>query len=266
MKIEPVFGIEIECSYNDNLFGIPCNYGKHPSPGHRYSRFFHCETDGSLEGTDNFYGTAEIISIPFQSKNVDKILREFKEETYRRISESLCISIKKAKEYRLKDIFEFDESCGCHIHVTPLVKSKNRYTLYYKTIPYKFYGDKINIRKIMTIDDIPPFYKKIKQKIRGVVTNSLYRKFTDHFYRDFAMEIFDEDDLYSARHDDRYYSLNFTLGPERFEFRSFNLLGVKTWDQFNTMIKTGVLAIEEYMNERIIPKLEGCNKDEPKRS
>jgi hypothetical protein len=246
--IEPVYGIEVECAYNSELLGDLENQRHGSSLGrYEFADSFFSEDDSSLGPSGKFDETAELISIPFQLNKVDKIISDFKSATYERIAAYKKITVFKAKQlYKLKDIFSFNKTCGCHVHITPLISMRSKsYLIRYKGHVFKFNGIPLEFKPYATpklFDTITDrVYSKIKRSVPRV-----FKSFKSHYYRDSYSS--KTDSLYEAYHDRGCFNFG-PPGNAHFEYRGFNLYGVKTWDEFSKVIKSGLTAVKEVFNK-----------------
>jgi hypothetical protein len=159
VKINPIFGFELECAYNAKKIGVIDVDSYHSSRGNKtYSNSFYSERDGSLQTEGNYTGVAELISVPFQYHQFDKIIGHLKDHTLERFNQTqgsnnkvLSSLFSDPKEVELKEIFNFNKSCGCHIHVTPLIASNDKHYVSFKGNRFLFKGKPIKIKHLVTI-------------------------------------------------------------------------------------------------------------------
>ncbi len=201
-------GIELECIVNRD--GLDLNVGDYHN-ANPFTEIWRAERDGSLYGSNHFYRgycvelTTEIIDIDDYKKAINE-LRQY-------VGNEL-----------LKDVFWFNESCGCHIHFSAKNKKK-----FYKNIPLCVYP---LIRKFF-------FNELDKSSIIPQDTKELIKK---HYYRHYAQK-FKKLHLIS---NNRYLEFNFRSEKQGMglEWRSFNVRGVETWEELEEMFRIGTDTIK----------------------
>lgn len=238
VKVNPVFGIEIELAYNEDYLSIGSKFGEY------YTSNFYVTSDCSLESYNiNFLGdTAELVSVPFQLDSAKNILNNFRKQVL--IDWESNDGFKNPK---FKDIFEINDTMGCHIHVTPLdVSKEGSYEVNYNHKRFIFDGVPLNFKGLATEKILNNIDNSVKNTIELKCPN-MYNSFRRNYYRDYS------DNLgHISRFFERECDFNLTAenipNPEHFEYRSFNLNGVKNWDDFNNSIIGALRAIKNSLN------------------
>jgi len=201
-------GIELESIINRDYLEL--DVGEYHNAIH-FTDIWRAERDGSLYGSSHFNKgycaelTTEIIDID-----------DYKE------------AIRELKAYvggeDLKEVFWFNESCGCHIHFS--VKDKK---MFYKNIPTCVYP---LIRKFF-------FNELDKSSIIPQDTKELIKK---HYYRNYAIKF----KKIHINSNNRYLEFNFRSEKQGMglEWRSFNVRGVEKWEELEEMFRIGTDTIK----------------------
>ena len=232
-NIRLVCGVELELEYNKILVGYIESASYHSDDNREsFGKRWYCEQDGSLECRkweyDDGGDTTEIISIPFISSDYRKFLKSFENNLYKRVAKHLDISTKIARQrYKMNDLINFNDSMGCHIHIGVLKDNPLKHvSISGRHSAYTFEGERVDINNITTYNVLNRISKALLKKVKKNFTESFFSNWNEHFYREMSKPIEQELDKH-----DRYTEWNF-CNRNRLEFRSFNLLGIKTWKQF----------------------------------
>lgn len=209
-------GIELECVFDSDKLDLH-NYGHRRSTEgmNKQIKGWAVTHDGSLRTTGSKFvnpATAEIVSRIADSTEVELIVNNLKE---------FCWKADKGKE--LREFFEFNKSCGCHIHFsTDGTKENNMLsTKLYKEMRQRT-------------------FERVKQELPR-----LYSSFKDHYFRpQYATpqngELIDK----KLRGEICYTNLQ-----KGIEWRAFHTKGVETWEELVRLLRIGVEEINNLLDE-----------------
>lgn len=200
-------GFEIELEYNPDKVGHISKGNYHEPLRIPTSEYWRAERDSSLNAV-KFSATAEITSKVLNNNNWHKAIKEFE----RIFSHN--------GKYELDEVIGFNSSCGAHIHFS----IEGRETLHLKTFP-------------QTYDELKKIAVK-RLRLAGF-SKEWIKTFTSHYYRSYAKE-----NKNSTGHE---YSLNTNTGKDTVEWRSFNLLGIDTWEDFKKAYSAAIMTISDYI-------------------
>jgi len=193
-------GVEIEGILNSQIHSINRGYYHH---GKRIPGLsgWTAERDGSINGSifNNWSIPIEIISKPYRT-----------EKGFKNAIENFINFFSKDGNHELNQVFDFNNSCGCHIH--------------FSISDFKFYNKVIyDIFKKLRIF----FFKKIDN---SNINNESKSKIKNHYDRNYA-RVVQKNNFYSS---DRQKEFNFESEREGkgLEWRSINLYGIKSWKEF----------------------------------
>lgn len=211
-----LFGIEAEMEYNAFFVGDIKKDGYHGREKKSFCKGWYAESDGSLR-TEKFSAgsTVELISEPFKYRNLDTTLFSLQEEFKKR-----C---KQKRGVKLADYINFNKSCGHHLHVS---------VGKYKIIPSTSLKIFSQIRS--------EFFKNLKKEMSG-----LYPTIRAHYTRKYAKR------LSERAYNERYYEFNLTNEEKGIEWRSFNCLGVQTWEEYFKLVVIGINSMKKVLTEYI---------------
>lgn len=210
-----MLGIEIETDVvggiNEEIIG---GYHEGEFDINGFGNYWKVEDDGSLDGNE----PVEFISRKLEGKEeFFKALEDFK----RSIRAETGLTL-------LHNSLEFNDSCGCHIHIG------SRKGMFSQKIPF-FLLKKMRKK----------FFKKVEksQNLSNHTKDSVLR----HYFRNYAVET-------TKRGYYRGSSGEFNVTSERggkgLEWRSFNLLDVNSWGEFDEMFRIAWDCIE-YLHDKI---------------
>lgn len=210
------FGFEIELEYDVDKRRGQINAGRYHGP-RKLGRtaYWRVEEDGSL-GTEDFDEgqTIEVTTIPIRLSEIPLALKEFK--TF----------FAQKRGYALTDVISFNGTTGAHIHVSYDAKPVRAMFMRWK---------ETLLKEIVT--------KRMNEAVaEGKLTQKHVTKFLEDYYRSYSKE------ATKVRHTERYASINFNGTPATFEWRSFHLRGVTTWEQLETYYKVATDSIIEFLN------------------
>jgi len=223
-KYKVIVGIEFEAEYNPQILGQLSENIHHAKNGwckFLDNNYFKCEEDGSLR-TQKFTDTVEIISIPIELNKIKTILKSFQQSIFNKVG----------KQIAFNQIFNMNKTCGCHVHISILnCDTKYRYEIYDNTREevFDFIGQPYDIKDALSDDFMDIFRTKLHKKIKQTL-KSVYPSFNKYYFRKFAQDKNITDTRLDPRYIEYYYH-----NDERCEYRSFNLIGVKTWNEFFKM-------------------------------
>lgn len=211
---ETAFGLELECGVKETA--LPSSaVGEY----HRGRRFgagdWLAMTDSSIDFEDE-YTEVELVSPIFTLSTLEKTLNQVRDRF--------------ASTDEVLSPIKINDSCGAHIHFSWKPKRARRYNMLKVQIP---------LRTIKWIRET------VMERVHTECPN-LYGRFHSHYFRDAAQE---SDDITKMYHD-KYSEFHFTdtLGVE---WRSFNLLGCRTWADVKKMVRIGCETIDKALNEEI---------------
>jgi len=204
-------GLEIEFIFNDVIINDLEINGYHGERLLTAVPLWFCEFDNSINRDEDFnslnynvYGVgAEFISEILKTKyQYDKALKNFKNY------------FSKKGQHELKEVLSFNDSCGVHLHLS------NNGVINYKTTNWKTLLGARNL-----------FFKLIKKSNLSSKEDIL-----NHYFRNYAQKSLKG----SWRTIDRKYSEFNVISEKRnqgLEWRSLNLLNLKTWAEFDEFFK-----------------------------
>jgi hypothetical protein len=218
--VKILFGIEVEAEINTNKMRV-VNASYHSREvGFPYTlgQYFKTEGDGSLR-LKKFHKsgmTTEIITQkPQDVANYKEVIQDFKNAI-----------IEKSKTPNLSDVLNFNDTTGCHIHLS-LMSDKGL------LLPFKMASPKEFVK----------FNKRLLKEVKTQMPH-IYGKFSRSFYRSYALKRITEEN--------RYCCWNYSLNEiNRLEFRSFNLRGVDNWEDFEKMFDIVFGLINEFCADLI---------------
>lgn len=250
-----LFGLEIEMEYNEDYLNFPvANY--HNAESIPFGNYFIAESDGSLNSTKfDCGGTAEIISLPFSLKHCDEVLNNFKDTVYRLAANSHNITVEQARqELRLGDLINFNNTTGCHVHVSVVKDSERQSRIRFRDRYYEFKGNLLNLRSFANFESLNKISINMCERVKAELPN-LYPKWKPRFHRGYA-RVMDSATYkairYESHRDSRYYEWNFTNNFNTIELRSMHLYGAYTWANMFSLIK---ICLEE-INKGILSEFE----------
>lgn len=177
------------------------------------------ETDSSLHSDGEFDKTTvcEFISRLISIDDISNAVQELKEFFDR----------------PLEEVVAFNSSTGCHVHFSDTAGDSETFVTYH-------------------------YLKKLRNAVMTRVQKELpqvYETFKEQYYRNYAQSV----DKYNEIINKAERSLEFNLTDIRkgIEWRSFNLVGVKTWEELERMLK---IASEEINN--VLEEYRSNNKEE----
>jgi len=237
MKYKVIVGIEFETEYNTKMLGELSQNGHHSESGwckFLDNKYFKCEEDRSLR-VRKFGDTVEIISAPIELSNVQTVLKSLQKSIYKKVGKSVPFN----------KVFSVNNTCGCHIHISILnCDNKFRYEIYDdgREEIFDFAGKPYNIREILSDDFMTIFRKKLHKNISKNLGN-IYPSFSKNYFRYYAQNR-KNNVKDNARYVEYYYATK-----ERCEFRSFNLIGVKTWNEFFKIFELFENSLQSTLND-----------------
>ncbi len=248
MYIDPIFGIEIEIAVNPYLMDNPYDITDMASDAgsNRNPDFFgHGDPTINPVGKYNDFEPIEIVSRPFQYSDCRKLFNNFRMFVLKAICEYTGYTLDEARSIPFNKIFNINKSMGCHIHVTPLKRGKNaneqENVINYECGRYSFCGEKTNITSLMTNKLMGEIRANVHYNVASNFTH-LYNKFNSNYFRSYSQQKSNLS-IYEGRTE-----FNLTMNGGRFEYRSFNLNGVETWEDFDKMIMSNLKVIKDTLN------------------
>ncbi|MBD3248461.1 hypothetical protein GF336_00260 [Candidatus Woesearchaeota archaeon] len=234
MRTKMFFGLEIECLYNPKINRINQSDYHDFSNSSCFNSYFYAERDSSIEYCD-FNGdctsAVELISIPLEKDEIKEALSALKES----------LNIEK-KNTDFSDIIGFNNSTGAHIHVGIYKDSKKRIQISdNRGFLKRIYGKEIKLSKVINLRLLKDINHLIIKRVKTELPH-IYNSWISQFYRNYAKEL----DFPLQR--DMSWNLK---DYDRLEFRSFNLMGVKTWNDLEKIYEIAIDTIYSKMKEVI---------------
>jgi hypothetical protein len=212
-------GIELEGIYNNDVLkeSVKTAGGYGFNRGIPVNSFWKHSSDSSLSPSGEFPHptTAEIIQFPVVGRE--------------RFVSSLKAFQELALGNELKDFAAFNSTCGCHIHFS---------------IPENLYKN-IFVSHIEKMRD--NFFTKLKN---SDLRPELVKGIIKHYDRDFSRKIVKSDqENISKGNLDKRTELHVSCEREGkgVEWRSFNLLGVQSWEEFYKVLSIGYDCVEDFL-------------------
>lgn len=238
-----ICGIEIEMNYNDNLLEFDCgSYHDDDAPTH--GDYFYGESDSSIH-SEKWNGQIELISEPFALRNWKKIIDNFKQII--EVQNSGNEDSEPPRE--LKELIEFNETTGCHIHLDLGVESEEIDQIEYKYECHEFNRKTLNFKRHIGISTLKTIKSKLANKVKRQLPELYNRGWIDSFAERRYAKAQNDDviDRYTREMD-----WNFTnRGQRTIEFRAFTLRGVETWDELYKLFKIAFTTISKVLSDEI---------------
>ena len=212
-------GVEIECILNNECLSVEKG-GYHHGISIDGLPKWTAENDGSLNTSGGFEwsNAIEFVSNCFKSK----------EKFFEALENWKKFIRKGGKE--LGDVVRFNNSCGCHIHL-----SVDKYKFTSKALFGAFTSTRDAFFKL--VDENKKLSKETKNKVKK------------QYFRSFAQEMSESSYKSKSSRDE------FNFGSERagkgIEWRSFNLTGVKSWEEFDEMFKIAWKCLSVLYNKSV---------------
>lgn len=208
-------GIELECVYNKDILKLDYDdIGGYHSPK-SISNFWRAECDGSL----NTYGE----TFNGIAKNAELTTPTIKINKYKDAIADLKILCNNED---LDNVLCFNKSCGCHFHFS---------------IPDKFYK---NIPNEIFLSSRKFFFKQLRNS--EIIPTEIKEGIRKHYFRHYAQRFKPSHKNCRTRYTEfNFVSENNNMGME---WRSFNILGVETWEQMEEMFKIATNTIKYLSN------------------
>lgn len=206
MTEKMLLGVEIECILNEDLCSeIPRGSYHNGVP---FLDNWNVESDGSLCSSGNFdrERTVEFVSKGMNIENYEEVINQFKDYF-------------KQKGELNKSMY-FNKTCGCHIHF-----GFSRKEIYKKI-------DLVQLIKLRNYFFLLLKKSNLPEEIKEGIKN--------HYYRNYSKKTTFKNYDYSIRHSNTRYlefNKNSEIDKKGFEWRSFNILDISTWEQFDEMFK-----------------------------
>ena len=234
-----ILGIEIECEVNTKLIRVSKDnyHGTHPI--RIANDYWKAECDGSLRNSKfPMSDTVEFISKKLVSfNNMKTALEEFK-AYFSKVKPVPVFSVfgttpqainSEDTELELGEILNFNNSMGCHIHF-----SLDKDYKFKKLMLYKGYAMARN-----------KFFSLLKSST--IIPEDTKAGILKHYSRQYARKLKPNDVKNGYSMDRR---TEFNLCSERdgrgLEWRSFNLLGITTWNEFFEMFRIAEEVIKYF--------------------
>lgn len=215
------FGIEIENCFNSLTTGFQIA-GYHSENFGENFDYWSVTRDSSLNVT----------GIPYSWKEHADVAELVSQVAYGK--EELLNFIQELQDKypgkELKDVFYFNTSCGAHLHFSTWKEKEKQMTTM------------VNYRKLRT-----NVFKRINEELPHI-----FPKFKKQYFRGYAKE--QKEDFINKL---ERLEFNYTDLSKGIEWRSFNLMGVTTWDELKKMV---TIATEEL--ENILDIYEKSNSEE----
>jgi len=210
-------GVEIECIYNCDNVNLSVGSWENPQ---RINKSWSVKPDGSLrtEGVFENENTAEFVTkILGGKKTYNKALKEFQ-------------SFFNGKP--LNEVLDFNSSCGNHIHIGLNEKKK-----YHNKLSWEVFAE---LREL--------FFNNIKGS--EVLSEDTKQSILNHYFRGYASKI--NKTSWNGNRLNR--GVEFNRQSENsgcgIEWRSINLCGVKSWEEFFNVFEIIYNCAEWLFNKR----------------
>lgn len=211
-----LFGLELECAYDCKRKAV-INKGYYHNPN-KLTQYWNAETDGSLHNYNSGFDCVELTTKPFQLSELKKVVQDLRDEVIIRSG---------ADDIEFNEYFEINKTMGHHVHFSvknkPLLKKT--FIKLFPLIRRKFFVD-------LKAYDMDIFKAVSEQYFR-----SYARKLTKHAYVI------------------RSYEFNLTNEIRGLEWRSFNVMGVKTWKQYEKVLFIALNSVFTVINDYLDGKI-----------
>jgi len=213
------YGIEVEAIVNNSFIedaGLVRGDYHH---GNSMCAGWKIERDSSISSRGEFNDTLniEFVSTVCRGRHAfSKRLQKFKGE-FTTFSE------------RLSDVLAFNSSCGCHIHFS---------------IP-KGVGRKAWYNHFTELRD--DYFSRIDSST--ILSAPLKRKLRKHYFRGYATKLKKEEWLKGTGDRSKEFNFQSESSNKGMEWRSINLLGVTTWNEFFEVLETAADCIETFISK-----------------
>ena len=230
MAIRVFAGLEIEAEHTSGIVYNKGNYheGKHFCQG------FVVEKDNSLH-TDKFNEVSEFVLRPIQV--VPCVIKHF--------MKGFQEAVQKDLPGDLENVMNFNNSCGCHLTFSVAIDDTSDSCIEYRRRKYKIKkGRMINLGDIITLEFLKNLSKKVKTNVKSIMVSSQYSAWDLQFNRYYAKRL-------SKANFKRQRYCEYNIKTNCIEFRSFNLLGVTSWQLFHKIIETTMILIAKELKKEL---------------
>jgi hypothetical protein len=207
---ERYFGIEVECIVNKDIVDIPVN-SYHSDSFDRDIQHWAATSDSSLSCQRKFKNeyTCEFVSKKLKFSEWKKGFDSFKK------------ALQNNKNVEFNEVIDINNTCGCHIHFSTDNKRENT---------------------LIT----PKAYEKLRENMfKRMETEMpmLYRAFKSQYFRSYSKKLKEE----LLDKGDRGLEINYSAINKGVEWRSFNLMGVETWEEFYNIVRIGLEELNKML-------------------
>lgn len=212
-------GVEIECVYNTGYKHLDVLERGDYHGGTEINDFWELQSDSSISKEGIFKEERSGEFVMYKQTTKEDFFNALK--TFKRL-------ISFNGKYALDKLIYFPESCGCHIHFS-LGKSKFK-----DKIPFEYL---LRMRKL--------FFEKLEKS--SVLSEDTKQSIKNQYFRHYAQKITKENYFKGI---ERYAEFN-TQSEDcgyGLEWRSFNILNVESWNEFDEMFKIAYESIEYLFN------------------
>ena len=214
---EAIFGLELEAAVSSNV--------RHATQVGSYHHGKTMPVKGWKAETDATVRPSGELGLDYAIEMVSAPARK---ATLMQRVDALISWLKEFGEF--SDVIDFNESTGCHIHFSYGARKDDRW-----------------VQKYMQFYNLVRLRTRTIRRICKELGDTQASLFSSHYYRAFAHE---NDN--GALHSEKYVEFNYKSSSTKgLEWRSFNLLGVKSWE---AMRKTILIGLEEL--ERVLAEME----------
>lgn len=199
----------------------------------------------------------ELISNPFKLSDYKKVLTDFQDEVYERVRHNTTGNKTKTKEelikkYPLKDLINFNKSCGSHIHLSCFNEAFTRNKTTINGVTFK--GKRTLLKNVVYYKFIKKFRKQLEKNVQTELPH-LYEKWLQQTNRNYSKKICNTKSLKQAKTCSRHSEWNMTDIKNGMEYRAFNLYGVETWKDFFKIWDIAMNTLQETFMTELNKKL-----------
>ena len=216
-KHKMILGVEIEGVFDRDVCYFDVG---HYHDGEEFNRYWDVEDDSSVT-----YNRGD------RSHNFDNptpcewVSRKLSRNKFIEAIENFIENISDGEEFELKEVCDFNKSCGCHIHIG-LEKDT-----FYRMTDFKILKD---MRSMF-------FGLVARSKILQEQTKKSVRQ---HYFRGYARRSTKNNfniNQYERQHE---FNIRSEMNGRGLEWRSFNICGVETWAEFREMFNIALSCID----------------------
>jgi hypothetical protein len=239
-KFSFIAGIEMEMALP---FSFSNNNGYHNTNLRGSNQIFLIESDSSIHNRRDDFHCCEIPFTPFRAEDLKLVLYQFRKFLIESGKEETNDNL---EDLEFNELIEINKTMGNHIHFSPFRNCRN-ISDYEQDIKINYrgkvftlgHGKKMNNYTI----SLQQLYHMRTQLFKRLSGQCFFDVFKQQYFRDFARETklntFDRGEKYCEFNISSYGTI---------EWRSLNLMGIKTWKELEYYYDSVFQSIEDGLN------------------